>query len=543
MTTPKAIRTALKDLPTGSEAYDWAYREAMERIKGQIPGSAVLAMRVLWWISFSARPLATLELQHALAVEIGEPAIDEENLPEIEDMVSVCAGLVTVDEESGTIRLVHYTTQEYFERTRSEWFPDAQTDIATTCVSYLLFDTFKHIGFCETDEGFESRLELNPLYDYAARNWGHHSHTVPTELELLLNRLFSSQAKMSSCSQAMMMIRNGWHYPDYSQDVPRNLTGVHIAAYLGLGEVVMTLIKNGHDLDLGDSDSRTPLSFAAENGHEAVVELLLTQAGVNPDSRDSISGQTPLSWATKKGHKAVVELLLAQDGVDPDAKGDNGRTPLSWAAQSGHGAVVELLLAQDGVNPDSNDIYGQTPLSWAAENGHGAVVELLLAQDGVDPDSKDSGGRTPLSWAAGKGHRAVVELLLAQDGVDPDPMDFYGQTPLSWAAKNGHGAVVELLLARDGVDPDSKNIYCQTPLSWAAENGHGAVVELLLAQDGVNPDSNDIYGQTPLSWAARNGHGAVVELLLARGAVNPDSKDNDGQTLLSPPPQFIGNGQ
>ena len=109
MTTPKAIRTALKDLPTGSEAYDCAYKEAMERIKGQIPGSAVLAMRVLWWISFSARPLTTLELQHALAVEIGESAIDEENLPEIEDMVSVCAGLVTVDEESGTIRLVHYT--------------------------------------------------------------------------------------------------------------------------------------------------------------------------------------------------------------------------------------------------------------------------------------------------------------------------------------------------------------------------------------------------------------------------------------------------
>jgi hypothetical protein len=63
------------------------------------------------------------ELQHALAVEVGEAELDEENLPEIEDIVSVCAGLVTIDEESGIIRLVHYTTQEYFERTQRQWFP------------------------------------------------------------------------------------------------------------------------------------------------------------------------------------------------------------------------------------------------------------------------------------------------------------------------------------------------------------------------------------------------------------------------------------
>src|SRR5437588_6750567 len=100
----------------------------MNRIMGQIPISKEFALRVLWWVAFTTRPLTTFELQHALAVEIGERAIDEDNLPEVEDMVSVCAGLVTVDEESGTIRWVHYTTQEYFERTRVKWFPDAQTD-------------------------------------------------------------------------------------------------------------------------------------------------------------------------------------------------------------------------------------------------------------------------------------------------------------------------------------------------------------------------------------------------------------------------------
>jgi hypothetical protein len=81
-----------------------------------------IANDVLSWITCAKRPLTTSELRHALAVEIGESELDEENLPEIEDMVSVCAGLVTVDEESDVIRLVHYTTQEYFERTWTSWF-------------------------------------------------------------------------------------------------------------------------------------------------------------------------------------------------------------------------------------------------------------------------------------------------------------------------------------------------------------------------------------------------------------------------------------
>ena len=131
----------------------------MERIEGQVTDQEELAKQVLSWITCAKRPLTTSELQHALAVEVGESELDEENLPEIEDMVSVCAGLVTVDEESDIIRLVHYTTQEYFERTQRHWFPNAETDITTICVTYLSFDVFES-GFCQTDDEFEERLRI-----------------------------------------------------------------------------------------------------------------------------------------------------------------------------------------------------------------------------------------------------------------------------------------------------------------------------------------------------------------------------------------------
>ncbi|PMD66903.1 uncharacterized protein K444DRAFT_510770, partial [Hyaloscypha bicolor E] len=78
-------------------------------------------------------------------------------------------------------------------------FPDAETDIANTCVTYLLFDTFKS-GLCPTDEEFEARLRDNAIYDYAVRNWGHHARKAPLTSQMIMEFL-ESDSKVEASIQ------------------------------------------------------------------------------------------------------------------------------------------------------------------------------------------------------------------------------------------------------------------------------------------------------------------------------------------------------
>jgi hypothetical protein len=178
--TAKDIRKALqyfpKQKPGSNEeqklhVLSQAYELSMARIGDQKPGPRTLAGRVLSWISCAKRPLTTTELQHALAVEIGTSHLDEEAFSEVRTMVSVCAGIVTVDEGSDIIRLVHYTTQEYLDSTQKEWFPGAEAEISNACITHLSFAAFA-VGACSTDQDLKRRFDLYPLYSYAARNWG-----------------------------------------------------------------------------------------------------------------------------------------------------------------------------------------------------------------------------------------------------------------------------------------------------------------------------------------------------------------------------------
>jgi ankyrin repeat protein len=98
------------------------------------------------------------------------------------------------------------------------------------------------------------------------------------------------------------------------------------------------------------------------------------------DSKSN-TARTPLSYTAEEGYEAVIKLLL-ENHIDMDSKFNIGRTPLSYAAENGHEAIVKLLL-ENPVDIDSKSNIDRTPLSYATENGHQAVVMLLSSKNKV----------------------------------------------------------------------------------------------------------------------------------------------------------------
>ncbi|KAL9096562.1 MAG: hypothetical protein Q9165_001049 [Trypethelium subeluteriae] len=277
----------------------------------------------------------------------------------------------------------------------------------------------------------------------------------------------------------------------------------------------------------------------AKQGLTRTIQRVLERGKVDVDAKDTKHKQTALCWAAEYGHEAIVELLLEMVHADVDSKDACGRTPLFFAADAGEGDIVRLLLDIGGADVGLKDITGSTSLHYAAEAGHTAIVQLLLDKGKVHVDSKDSNERTPLHLAAGAGHKGVVQSLLhPTHNAESDPKDSAGRTPLSLAAQHGHATAMELLLDTRKVDVNSRDITGRTPLSWAAAFGRDTSMELLLGTDGVDVDSKDLTGRTPLLWTVLNypkdeGPVQQLQLLLKTGEVNINAVDENGDTPLS----------
>ena len=89
------------------------YGTTIERIKAQDGDKSRLGVAALIWISHTERPLRAGELCQTLAVRLGSRDPDVGNIPSMSTSVNYCQGHVTVDEEALTVRLIHFTLQEY----------------------------------------------------------------------------------------------------------------------------------------------------------------------------------------------------------------------------------------------------------------------------------------------------------------------------------------------------------------------------------------------------------------------------------------------
>ncbi|CAI6334754.1 unnamed protein product [Periconia digitata] len=554
------VREALQHLQRGTAGLQNAYEQTMERIERQGEHTRKLAKQILSWIVHAKRQLTTLELRHALAVRPQTTSLNEEYIPSTQLILSVCAGLVAIDANGDRVQLVHYTTQEYFVRTKTAWFPTAERDIADVCVAYLLLDSSNpstrlsnHESTGENDDCSGSSSvakwlkiihETNtlPLYDYAAGYWGRHVQLAMTEGPDIV-KLLEDEARVSACSQTFFSIRLGqsWQLNRFrrskgmkyinSTKIDTRMSGMHLAAYFGLDKTLASLLHNQNDPNSRDIFGHTPLWWAVWNKHDVVVKRLCHADQVDINCKDEM-GYTPLLLAVDKGRESIVKMLCSTGRVDLDCKSDSELTPLWLAASCGMQAIVEHFLHTKSVDVHSKSEFGATPLLIALSNGYMSVVETLLSS-GVDIASEYEDQHKLLATAAEKGFAQIVERILTKCEIDIEFRDEGGYTMLLMGAKDGRSTVVDLLLTKFAADIGARDHNGQTALHLAAMHEHKGVLDLLLSKHGANVESQDQKGYTPLMLAAMHGHREIVEFLLTKCGADRSARDFAGLNALA----------
>jgi len=166
-----------------------AYAATLLRLKAQKGNRSGLGLKALMWMLYSERPLRAGELCHALAVETGSPHLDPENIPPLQTLQACCLGLVVVEESSSTVRLVHFTLQEYL-LSDPALFHNPHSAIAEVCLTYLNSGSIRALSpTCPWDPS------TRPLLEYASCYWRKHARRETTEtVEELALRLLDRRA-------------------------------------------------------------------------------------------------------------------------------------------------------------------------------------------------------------------------------------------------------------------------------------------------------------------------------------------------------------
>jgi len=296
-----------------------AYTETLSRIQAQPRSGSKIGMEVLMWVSHAQRSLHVDELCHALGVE-GSIDLDIRNIPAMQTLLAWTMGLVTVENSSSTLRLVHYTLQEYLSN-NTNLFPNPHSIMAEVCLTYLNFPQVR--SFSPTLSSVPSTA---PFVKYASCYWGTHVRTETTEsVKTLALKLLHGYDKHISSKVLLLHGVRAEERPFNADGAPMGFTGLHGAAYFGRLELTVALLEtNKGDMLVTDCRGNTALSWASKRGHEGVVRALLERCDVNSDTPGTGYNSAPLLWAAENGHEGVVRILLERKDINPDTPDQGG---------------------------------------------------------------------------------------------------------------------------------------------------------------------------------------------------------------------------
>ncbi|KAI9879308.1 MAG: hypothetical protein M1830_008959 [Pleopsidium flavum] len=520
----------LERLPVGLDDLYSSILQEHRRRSGKSQEDQVL---VLQWVIHAARPLRLLELANVVNLRQGQKGIE---IPQVEskNMVQRVCGpndfpfLLTSEAHSAiAVTSIHYLSFDCF----GEVWPSRY--IPKECIWGSEANSLVH----HKEKSWNERSGNYPLLNYVADNWARHARKYAFADVDFFEKLGVFLSPISLYFAAWLKFhwlpKCEW---ERKQNLPANFGPVFVAALFGFDVYLEHLLKTGVSLDeKDDSFRRTPLSYAAENGHlEAVRILLVHGAAANLHSQ---YGKTPLHFAAEKGHQAVIQVLLAA-GVDAftpkllnDPKHHLNDPGCTWYVQEGDGK-------------------GDPPLIRAIMGNHTSAVEALIK---VKPQNEWPEGLQTLSLtlAVMAGHSEMVEVLIDVAKLPLTGLKWRHDTSPLFTATQKNVATVRVLLER-GADPDDMEAgsseCARTPMHICAHQAGGsysgldafensvkrnalAIAEALVKY-GANIDVPDSNGITPLMETAKScTSNPLLSWLLSKGA-SVNARDKIWKTAL-----------
>ncbi|KAL4775267.1 hypothetical protein BDW60DRAFT_204532 [Aspergillus nidulans var. acristatus] len=304
-----------------------------QRLLQQI-GDKEALVPILQWVVLAARPLTLEELTVAAGIK---PSGTLSATQVTENRLRLGGLLVKV--EGDVVNLVHESAKEFFQSDQVNikginmfhMSQDTHRTLTQTCLAHV------ERGY-GNPRGIHEMSGHDPFLSYASQYWPVHFHHAirvidpPSEFSRPFFRVDSP-------------IRDEWWKVYWEQEKnggsPPSFTLLHLAAYFGNVPWAKLLIsKHARLISRKDNYGRTPLSWAVNQGHREMVELLLDHgARVNFKDRSML---TALHIAVTGQHRDVVAVLL-EHGARLESKAEHGDTdtPLMRAILANSREITE----------------------------------------------------------------------------------------------------------------------------------------------------------------------------------------------------------
>lgn len=295
------------------------------------------------------------------------------------------------------------------------------------------------------------------------------------------------------------------------------------AAFQGLD---MFLAFQNPSIDLlnrSNGQLQTPLHYAVINGYYHTVETLLSQ-GADPELPDS-QGQLPIFSALllpiiyndhKKENKEKIFRLL-QDKAPKTLNHQNvsGDTVLHMMAVYNFSSLMQDVLKTNNELAYIKNNRSCYPIHTAILHKRMECSEILLKEKGASL-LQDSQNRVPLHYAVLYASREILALCI-KSANNLDPRDAFGKTPLILAGEAGNFDAIKTLVEA-GADITVKDNKKCTVLHYAIKSRNLNLIEWLLNQDiKINEIDDDLC--TPLDIANTLNEEKISELLINHGAI------------------------